>query len=59
MRIFGMGIQELLLILLVCLLFFGANKLPEIGRSIGKAIQEFKKAIKEDKSNIEGDNTKP
>lgn len=54
-----MGIQELLLILLVCLLFFGANKLPEIGRSIGKAIQEFKKAIKEDKSNIEGDNTKP
>jgi len=58
MRIFGMGIQEWLLILLVCLLFFGASKLPEIGRSFGKAIQEFKKAIKEGKSDID-DNKKP
>lgn len=53
-----MGIQEWLLILLVCLLFFGASKLPEIGRSFGKAIQEFKKAIKEGKSDID-DNKKP
>jgi sec-independent protein translocase protein TatA len=47
MRIFGIGIQELLVILLICLLIFGANKLPEIGRSLGKAIREFKKSLKD------------
>jgi sec-independent protein translocase protein TatA len=47
MRIFGIGIQELLIILLICLLIFGAAKLPEIGRALGKTIKEFKKAIKE------------
>ena len=47
MRIFGIGIQELLVIFLICLLIFGAAKLPEIGRALGKTIKEFKKAIKE------------
>jgi len=47
MRIFGIGIQELLVILLICLLVFGANKLPEIGRAIGKTIRELKKSLKE------------
>ncbi len=47
MRIFGIGIQELLVILLICLLIFGAAKLPEIGRALGKTIKEFKKSIKE------------
>jgi sec-independent protein translocase protein TatA len=47
MRIFGIGIQELLVILLICLLIFGAAKLPEIGRALGKTIKEFKKAMKE------------
>lgn len=51
MRIFGVGIQELLLILLICLLVFGAAKLPEIGRALGKTIQEFKKAMKCDEEN--------
>ncbi|MDD5135980.1 MAG: twin-arginine translocase TatA/TatE family subunit [Candidatus Omnitrophica bacterium] len=49
MNIFGIGMQELLVILLICLLIFGANKLPEIGRAFGKTINEFKKAVKEDK----------
>ena len=40
---FGIGFQELLVILLICLLLFGAQRLPEIGRSLGKAIQDFKK----------------
>lgn len=48
MRIFGIGIQELLVILLICLLVFGASKLPEIGRSLGKTIREFKKSLKEE-----------
>lgn len=47
MKIFGIGIQELLIILLICLLVFGAAKLPEIGRALGKTIKEFKKSIKE------------
>ena len=38
------GFWELILILLIVLLVFGAAKLPEIGRALGKAIQEFKKA---------------
>lgn len=47
MRIFGIGIQELLIILLICLLVFGAAKLPEIGRALGRTIKEFKKSMKE------------
>lgn len=47
MRIFGIGMQELLIILLICLLIFGATKLPEIGRALGKTIKEFKKSMKE------------
>ena len=44
---FGIGFPELLVIFLVCLLLFGANRLPEIGRSLGEGIREFKKAFKE------------
>lgn len=47
MRIFGIGMQELLLILLICVLIFGAAKLPEIGKAIGRTIKEFKKSMKE------------
>ena len=47
MRIFGIGMQELLIILLICLLIFGAAKLPEIGKALGKTIKEFKKSMKE------------
>ena len=44
---FGIGFPELLIILLVCLLLFGANRLPEIGKSLGEGIREFKKAFRE------------
>jgi sec-independent protein translocase protein TatA len=44
---FGIGLPELLLIFLVCLLLFGANRLPEIGKSLGEGIREFKKSMKE------------
>lgn len=47
MRIFGLGIQELLIIFLICLLIFGAARLPEIGRALGKTIKEFKKSLKD------------
>ena len=40
------GIPELLIILAIIILIFGANRLPEIGRGIGKGIQNFKDATK-------------
>lgn len=40
---FGIGVPELLLILVIGLVVFGPGKLPEIGRSLGKTINEFKK----------------
>lgn len=43
----GIGLPEILIVVFVVLLIFGAKKLPEIGRSLGKAIREFKKANKE------------
>lgn len=43
----GLGIWELLLILVIVLVIFGANKLPEIGGGMGKAIRNFKKATNE------------
>ncbi|MBI4974744.1 MAG: twin-arginine translocase TatA/TatE family subunit [Candidatus Omnitrophica bacterium] len=44
---FGIGMPELLVILLICLLIFGAAKLPEIGKALGKTINEFKKGMRE------------
>ncbi|NTV01724.1 MAG: twin-arginine translocase TatA/TatE family subunit [Chlorobiaceae bacterium] len=41
---FGLGGQEILLILLIVLLLFGPKKIPELARGLGKGIQEFKKA---------------
>ncbi|WP_457550069.1 twin-arginine translocase TatA/TatE family subunit [Archaeoglobus sp.] len=43
----GMGPNELLLILLIVFILFGANKLPELARSLGRAKAEFKKAERE------------
>jgi sec-independent protein translocase protein TatA len=42
------GLPELALIVLILLVIFGANRLPDIGRGIGKAIKNFKEAGKED-----------
>jgi sec-independent protein translocase protein TatA len=48
---FGMG--ELIVILLIILILFGASRLPEIARALGKSIKEFKKAGREIKSDVE------
>jgi sec-independent protein translocase protein TatA len=42
------GLPELLIILVIIILIFGASRLPEIGRGIGKGIRNFKDATKED-----------
>lgn len=44
---FGLGVQELLIVLVIILILFGATRLPEIGRGIGQAIKNFKKATSE------------
>ena len=43
---FGMGFGELLVILVIILVLFGAGKLPEIGEGLGRGIRNFRKAVK-------------
>lgn len=50
---FGIGLRELMLVLVIALIVFGGAKLPQIGRSLGKGIKEFKKAVKEIKGDLE------
>lgn len=45
---FGIGMPELIIILVIILIIFGAGKLPEIGSGMGKAIRNFKGATSED-----------
>jgi sec-independent protein translocase protein TatA len=44
---FGLGYQELLLILVIVLILFGAQRLPDLARSLGSSIKEFKKGVNE------------
>ena len=50
---FGIGFQEMLIILVVVLIFFGPKRLPDLAKSLGKGIAEFKKASEEVKKGIE------
>jgi sec-independent protein translocase protein TatA len=43
---FGLGLPELMVILVIVVVIFGANRLPQLGEGLGKSIQSFKKAIK-------------
>ena len=42
---FGMGSQELLVILVIVMVLFGANRLPQLARSLGSSLKEFKKGL--------------
>jgi sec-independent protein translocase protein TatA len=54
-KMFGIGMPELMIILVIILLIFGAGKLPDIGSSLGRAIKGFKTAV--DGSEKEQDDT--
>ena len=49
---FGIGMPELIIILIIILIIFGAGKLPEIGSGIGKGIRNFKKATTDEPEEI-------
>lgn len=51
----SIGMQEVVLILFILLLLFGAKRLPELGQSLGKGIREFKRGISEIQEEIEKD----
>src|SRR3989338_6774505 len=50
---FGLGTQEIILILLFVLIFFGAKKIPELAQGLGKGIREFRKAAREVQDDVE------
>jgi sec-independent protein translocase protein TatA len=49
----GIGIPELIIILVIALIFFGPGKLPELGSTVGKAIRGFRKAMNESENKPE------
>ena len=51
---FGLGAPELLLILFVILLLFGAKKLPELAQGLGKGIREFKRSLSDTQDAVSG-----
>ena len=50
---FGLGLPELLLILLAVLIFFGGAKLPQLGKALGETVGSFRKALREPKADGE------
>jgi sec-independent protein translocase protein TatA len=54
----GLGTQELMLIFLVILIFFGAKKIPEMARGLGKGVSEFKKGMNELQTEIQKEDSK-
>ena len=51
----GIGMQEILVILLIFLLVFGAKRLPELGQALGKGIREFKRSVSDIEEELRSD----
>ena len=52
---FGLGVPELIIILVIALIIFGPKKLPEIGKSLGQGIREFRKSTSAIESQVKED----
>jgi sec-independent protein translocase protein TatA len=50
---FGLGTQELLIILVLVMIIFGAGKLPQVGGALGKGLRNFKKGVNDAEEDIE------
>ena len=60
LKMFGLGTTEILVIAFVIVLLFGGKRLPQLGRSLGSAITNFKKGLNDsDKKEINDDDNKP
>ena len=55
---FGLGVPELMVILVIALVIFGPSKLPQIGSGLGKAIRDFKKGVSGDEEEVDKDGKK-
>ncbi|HET6513960.1 MAG TPA: twin-arginine translocase TatA/TatE family subunit [Thermodesulfovibrionales bacterium] len=51
---FGMGVPELMVVLIIALVVFGPSKLPSLGKSLGEAIRGFKKGLEEEPPKEQG-----
>lgn len=49
---FGLGVPELVIIVVALLILFGARKIPEFAKGLGRGISQFKKAIREDSDQV-------
>ena len=56
---FGIGVPELVIILVVALVIFGPGKLPEIGSALGRSLRDFKKSIEGSEDDAKQVETKP
>ncbi|HEX2227487.1 MAG TPA: twin-arginine translocase TatA/TatE family subunit [Candidatus Binatia bacterium] len=52
---FGLGVQELLIIFGIAIVIFGPSKLPQIGAGLGKAIRDFKRGVSSNEENDEAE----
>ena len=50
---FGLGLPEMLLILLILILIFGASRLPELGRGVGEGIRNFRRSLRDEPADDE------